>query len=280
MARAERGPWAQELNDLVRAFSGAYIFGVPLLFTMEMWWIGEYGDHWKLLAFLVLGLASNLALTYAAGFKRESTFRNTINQAVEATAVGIVAATVMLLVLNRIRPGDPLDSVLGMIVIQAVPLSIGASVANEVFGRWGEKRREGNSEGVQLKQWQELFSDVGATAIGGIFVGFSVAPTEEIPMLAAGLDYVHLALLVGFSLLLSYGIVFESGFDGGQPEGLFQRPITETTLAYVVSLLVAVVSLSLFSQIETGQPLQSVIEKTLVLGLPMTIGGAAGRLVI
>jgi putative integral membrane protein (TIGR02587 family) len=280
MARAERGPWAQELNDLVRAFSGAYIFGVPLLFTMEMWWIGEYGDRWKLLAFLVLGLASNLALTYAAGFKRETTFRNTINQAVEATAVGIVAATVMLLVLNRIRPGDPLHSVLGMIVIQAVPLSIGASVANEVFGRWGEKRREGNAEGVQLKQWQELFSDVGATAIGGIFVGFSIAPTEEIPMLAAGLDYFHLALLVGFSLLLSYGIVFESGFDGGQPEGLFQRPITETTLAYVVSLLVAVVSLYLFNQIETGQPLQSVIEQTLVLGLPITIGGAAGRLVI
>jgi putative integral membrane protein (TIGR02587 family) len=258
MARAERGPWAQELNDLVRAFSGAYIFGVPLLFTMEMWWIGEYGDRWK----------------------RETTFRNTINQAVEATAVGIVAATVMLLVLNRIRPGDPLHSVLGMIVIQAVPLSIGASVANEVFGRWGEKRREGNAEGVQLKQWQELFSDVGATAIGGIFVGFSVAPTEEIPMLAAGLDYFHLALLVGFSLLLSYGIVFESGFDGGQPEGLFQRPITETTLAYVVSLLVAAVSLYLFGQIETGQPLQSVIEQTLVLGLPMTIGGAAGRLVL
>jgi putative integral membrane protein (TIGR02587 family) len=280
MARAERGPWAQELNDLVRAFSGAYIFGVPLLFTMEMWWIGEYGDRWKLLAFLVLGLASNLALTYAAGFKRETTFRNTINQAVEATAVGIVAATVMLLVLNRIRPGDPLHSVLGMIVIQAVPLSIGASVANEVFGRWGEKRREGNAEGVQLKQWQELFSDVGATAIGGIFVGFSIAPTEEIPMLAAGLDYFHLALLVGFSLLLSYGIVFESGFDGGQPEGLFQRPITETTLAYVVSLLVAVVSLYLFNQIETGQPLQSVIEQTLVLGLPITIGGAAGRLVL
>ena len=280
MGRAERGPWAQELNDFVRAFSGAYIFGVPLLFTMEMWWIGEFGDRWKLLAFLGVGFVSNLALNYAAGFKRGTTFRSTIVQAVETMAVGIVAATATLLVLNRIRPGEPLDSVMGMIVIQAVPLSIGAAVANEVFGRRGEKRREGNSEGPQLTKWQELFSDVGATAIGGIFVGFSIAPTEEIPMLAAGLDHLHLALLVGFSLLLSYGIVFESGFDGGQPEGPFQRPITETTLAYVVSLLVAVVSLFLFNQVESGDPVRSVIEQTLVLGLPMTIGGAAGRLVI
>ena len=99
-------------------------------------------------------------------------------------------------------------------------------------------------------------------------------------MLATGLDYIHLAFLVAFSLLLSYGIVFESGFDRTQPEGLFQRPITETTLAYVVSLIVALLSLYLFNQIEPGDPLRSVIEQTLVLGLPMTIGGAAGRLVI
>ena len=280
MNRSGRDPWAQEVNDFVRAFSGAYIFGVPLLFTMEMWWIGEYGDGWKLLPFLGIGFGANVALNYAAGFKRERTWRDSIIEAVETMAVGIVAACAMLLVLNRIRPGDPLDSILGMIVVQAVPLSIGASVANELFGRRGEKRREGNSEGPKLKQWQELFSDVGATSIGSIFVGFAIAPTEEIPMLAAGLDYVHLVVLVAFSLLLSYGIVFESGFDGGQPEGLFQRPITETTLAYVISLLVAAVSLYLFNQVETGDPLQSVIEQTLVLGLPMTIGGAAGRLVI
>lgn len=117
---------------------------------MEMWWIGAYAELWKLLAFLGLALVANVGFTHAAGFKRESMFQSTINQAVDAVAVGIVAAIVMLLVLNRTQPGDPLDSVLGMIVIQAVPLSIGASVANEVFGRRGERQprqrrpRQGN----------------------------------------------------------------------------------------------------------------------------------------
>lgn len=278
------GGWGREIKDFARAFSGAYIFGIPLLFTMEMWWLGEYAALWKLLAFLLVALAANFGFSYAAGFKRETSLGSALQQAVEALAVGIVAATVMLLVLNRIQPGDPLDTIAGTIVIQAVPLSIGASVANEIFGRRGERQRQaedhGNSNEAGLKPWQELFSDLGATVIGGIFVGFSIAPTEEIPMLAAELDFGHLLALIGLSLLVSYASVFASGFDGAIPEGPFQKPLTETTLAYVVSLLVAGASLYFFNQIEPGDSLRAVVAQTLVLGLPTTIGGAAGRLVI
>lgn len=45
--------WANELDDFLRAFSGAFLFGVPLLFTMEMWWIGTYIEPWKALLFLL-----------------------------------------------------------------------------------------------------------------------------------------------------------------------------------------------------------------------------------
>lgn len=276
----ERGPWARELNDFVRAISGAYIFGIPLLFTMEMWWIGEYADRWKLIGFFVVACAANLGLNFVAGFKREREFHATVSQTIDAVAIGIVAATAMLFVLNRIRPGDPLDSIVGMVLIQAVPLSIGASVANEVFGRSGEKSREGDAHESRLNPWHEFFSDVGATAIGGVFIGFSIAPTEEVQMLAAGMGYWHMLALIAFTLLLSYGIVFASGFDRSPPEGLFQRPITETALAYVVSLLVSFVILYLFDQIVFGDPLQSTIEQVLVLGVPTTVGGAAGRLVV
>ncbi|HEV2108865.1 MAG TPA: TIGR02587 family membrane protein [Thermomicrobiales bacterium] len=279
MSRAELGSWARELDDFVRALSGAYIFGVPLLFTMEVWWIGTYADLWKLLAFLGVAFAANLGLTHAVGFKRETTFGTTINQAVDAVAVGIVAAFVMLLVLNRITLSDPLDSVLGKVVVQAVPLSIGASVANEILGQRGEKSRQGQ-EGRRPGAWRAFFSDVGATIIGGIFIGFSIAPTQEVPMLAAGLEYPHVLALIGFSLMVSYAIVFASGFDQQRSEGLFQRPITETTLAYLIALLVALVTLYFFDRIEIGDPLPFVVEQTLVLGFPTAVGGAAGRLVI
>jgi putative integral membrane protein (TIGR02587 family) len=274
------GAWAEERDDFIRAFSGAYIFGIPLLFTMEMWWIGQYADLWKLLIFLGLAFVANPGLTYAAGFKRRSTFGTTVNQAMDAVAVGIVAATIMLLLLNQIRLSEPLDSIVGKIVVQAVPLSIGASVANQIFGKRGEKSRQGESHGEPMGPWHSFFSDVGATIIGGIFIGFSIAPTDEVPMIAAALDYRHLVAVIAFSLVVSYMIVFASGFDQASPQGLFQRPFTETTLAYVVSLLVSFLALYLFDQIEIGDPLLSMLEETLVLGVPATVGGAAGRLVI
>ena len=273
--------WRDELDNFIRAFSGAFLFGMPLLFTMEMWWIGQYVDRWQLLTFLALALLANLGLTYVAGFKRHSTFVTTIDEAIDAVAVGIVGAVVVLLVLNRLDLAEPLDSLLGKIVIQAVPLSIGASVANQVFGRPGEKSRQGEeAEHHPLTPSKALFNDVGATMIGGIFVGFSIAPTEEIPMLAAALEGPHLLAVIGFSLLVSYAVVFASGFDQMPGQGLFQHPITETALAYLVSLLVALVTLYLFGQVRPGEPPGEALAQVLVLGLPMTIGGAAGRLVI
>lgn len=280
MMAGSRAAWSNEIHAFTRAFSGAYIFGIPLLFTMEMWWIGEYADRWKLLAFVVLALGANFGLSWVSGFRRESTVAGAVEEAIEAVAVGVVAATAMLLVLNRISWDEPLDSAIGIILIQSVPLSIGASVANEVFGRPGDRR--GNAHGAHrhLPAWQELLSDIGATIIGGFFIGFSIAPTEEIRMLASGLDLAHLLAIVGFTLLVSYAIVFASGFDRPTPGGPFQQPLSETALAYVVSLLVALVALYLFDQIDFGQPLQSVMQQAIVLGVPTTVGGAAGRLVV
>lgn len=276
----DRVGWRQEIHDFTRAFSGAYIFGIPLLFTMEMWWIGEYLDRWKLGAFLLVAFVANVGLSWAAGFKREYSFRSAVLQAVDVVAVGIIAATVMLFILNRISINDPIDAILGTIIIQAVPLSIGASVANEVFSNRGGDRQHGEDDDATETPWKALLNDVGATAVGGVFVGISIAPTEEIPMLAAGLSYPHLMAIVAFSLVISYAIVFASEFDNPQPTGLFQHPLTETTLAYVVSLVVSLVVLWLFDQVESGDPFQSIVEQTIVLAVPTTVGGAAGRLVI
>lgn len=284
-SRIERNPWAREVDNFARAFSGAYIFGVPLLFTMEMWWIGEHLDRRKLFAFLALAFVANLGLSYIAGFRyeridRRRSLRAAMDQAIDTVAVGIAAATIMLLVLNRLDLSGPLDRALGMIAIQAVPLSIGAAVANEVFGRPGERHRMGADVTADMGQVEGLVSDVGATIIGGLFVGFSITPTDEVPMIAAGLEAAHMLALVGFSLLVSYTIVFLSEFDTPRPKGLFQGPVTEMVLTYLVSLGVAVIALYLFDQIEITDPLTLTHQQTLVLGVPTTVGGAAGRLIV
>jgi putative integral membrane protein (TIGR02587 family) len=166
--------------------------------------------------------------------------------------------------------------VAGRIVLQAVPLSIGASVANSVFRRFSA----GQGGEDELPEGSGFLNDLGATIVGSVLIGFGIAPTDEGATLAAELDYAHLAAIVVLSLLLSYGIVFASGFDVGQGPGPFQKPLTETALSYLISLLVAAGILYLLDVIHSGTPLHLAFAMIIVLGLPATVGGAAGRLVI
>ena len=279
------GPWQRELDDFVRAFCGAFLFGMPLLFTMEMWWLGTFIGPWKLLALLALAFAANLGLARSADFRDEPprTRGRDVEQAIEAVAVGALASTVVLLVLNRIAPDDPLHVAVGRIVVQTVPLSIGASVAHVVFAP-GKGREDDARQRRPIGPWQATIRDLGATAAGAIFVGSSIAPTEEVFMLAAQLTYLHQLALIGFSLVLTYAIVFESGFDPARNRpreaGIFQSPLPETVLAYVVSLLVASAAIFLYNRAELADPAPYIVAQVLVLGLPTSIGGAAGRLVI
>ena len=38
----DKSHWAKEINDVVRGASGGFLFGIPVLYTMEVWGIGSY----------------------------------------------------------------------------------------------------------------------------------------------------------------------------------------------------------------------------------------------
>ena len=61
----------------------------------------------------------------------------------------------------------------------------------------------------------------------------------------------------------------------GQP-----GPFAETVGAYVISLSVAALALLFFQRIGPDQDWRTWLAWTVVLGLPATIGGAAGRLAV
>jgi putative integral membrane protein (TIGR02587 family) len=170
-----------------------------------------------------------------------------------------------------------------MVAVQAIPLSLGAMVANLVFDP-GSDRVHGSGGGDLGSPVRELLNDVGATFAGAIFIGFAIAPTEEIPMLASGLTSANLVAVVALSLVAGYLIVFASGFDpshhGVHQGGLFQRPFSETILAYVVSIVAAFVMLVAFGQVSLDDPELAVATKVLILAVPASIGGAAGRVVV
>jgi putative integral membrane protein (TIGR02587 family) len=285
----ERGSWRDEIHDLLRAASGGFIFAVPLLYTMEMWEIGVTAELWKLLLFLGVAFAINLGLAHShnGGFKEETDWFATVEQAVDTLAVGLVGGWLVLLVLNQISFSDPPEQSLGLVLAQAIPLSIGAAVAAAIFGPRGDRSRAGDDDDAEdeskaASAWHAFLSDIGATSLGAIFLAFSIAPTDEVSVLAVELTPRHQLAVVALSLLLSYMIVFVSGFSSTsrkQP-GPFQLPITETVLAYSLSLLISFGALFLFDRIDLADPPAHILTLVIVLGLPATVGGAAGRLVV
>ena len=283
--------WEQELEDLLRGLSGGFLIGVPLIYTMETWWIGKTATVVHTLAFLAIAYLVNLLFIIFAGFRRQEIGSSRpFADAAEATALALLASAVTLALLDQLERDQPLNVTLGMIAIDAMPVAFGVSVANHLLDRdRGRETPSGDGRGETddteaAHGMRAVLLDVGASFAGALFLSFNIAPTEEIPMLASEIPTLGLPLLIGFSLLLSYAIVFAAGFGGQtrrlQTVGPFQRPSTETVISYVTALVACFAMLWVFGQISFDMNWAVIYAYVVILGLPASIGAAAGRLAV
>jgi len=270
----------------LRGLTGGFLIGIPLIYTMETWQAGETIPLSRALVFVVCAYALNLAFVSFAGFHRaEPGSVRPIGDALEATALAIVAATASLTLLHQIEWETPVNVAIGRIAVNTLSISIGVSIANHLLGRRETRTGAGSGERDEPKHpsaGRAVALDLGAAFGGALFLSVSIAPTDEIPVLATEIPYAYLPVIILFSLAVSYGIVFVAGFGGEEERlrsaGPFQRPITETVIAYLMSLVTAAALLALFGQIDRETDWALIYAQIVILGLPAAIGGAAGRL--
>lgn len=285
-----RNPWVRELVDLARAAAGGMLFGIPLLYTMEVWWVGSTTEPAQSLGVLGVSFAIVMVLNRTSGFRRDRdvTWADAAIDAVEALAIGLLCVTFILVMLREITMATPLREGLGKIVYEATPFAIGIGFAHNFLrrGRAESDDSDGGDGGAKGSDGplRATLTDAGATVIGAVFIAFNIAPTDEIPMLAAAMSPGWQIGLMVTSLVVSYWIVFESGFASeeqrrNQP-GVLQHPVTETVASYALALLTAGTMLWFFQQFASGAPLSVELGYVVVLGLPAAVGGAAGRLAV
>lgn len=273
-----------ELRDQVRALSGALLFGIPLLYTMEVWWIGSHSNPRQLVLILAFTFAVVAVLGHVAGFRdeKDSTLADTLMDSVEAVAMGLFASLVVLIVIREVQPGTPPTEVLGKVVYHGVTASIGVALAAQFFQ--GSADSADDDDAAQQSELLGTVVDLGASAIGVAFVVSAIAPTDEVPMLAAATTPAWLLVVIAASLISSYAIVFVSGFANEEQRrlqpGVLQHPMTETVSAYIVALVVCTVALVVFQRIDLTDPYRVWLPQVVLLGLPGAIGGAAGRLAV
>ena len=304
--------WKTELEDLVRGASGGFLFGIPLLYTMEAWWIGSETNPPLMLGVLAFTFLIAFLLNRTDGFRqvKPDCPAQALRDSIDVIAIGAVCTAFVLILLQQITVSTPLDEALGKVVIEGMPFTIGAALAGstlltqnkvqpsdddsrsphrtspklKMIGRSPqpssqERARKSHPQHTRL---QQTLGSIGATLVGAIIIAFNIAPTDEVPMLAAAITAPWLLAMIGASLLISYCIVFVAGFTARQNrpyyQGLFRRPLSETLVSYLVSLLAAAFMLWLFHRLNFGHPWTLWLKQTIILGLPATVGGAAGRL--
>jgi putative integral membrane protein (TIGR02587 family) len=286
-------PWQAELDDLMRGMAGAFLFGAPFIYTMEVWWKGNFTSPPRMLLTLAVAYAALVALNVRGGFRAEqpSTWPRILTDSAEGLAIALATAALSLMLIRIVRLDTSLEANLGRVVMEALPFSIGVGIANNVLLKREKNGGESDdsSDDPAAHQWHDhawrgTLADAGATALGAVIVAASIAPTDEVPLIAAALSSPWLLAIVAASLLLSYVIVFEASFGSEQARraqpGLFQSPVSETLISYLISLLVSALMLWLFQPVRAADPPSLWLSYTIVLGLPATIGGAAGRLAV
>jgi putative integral membrane protein (TIGR02587 family) len=278
----------------VRAASGGLLFGAPLLFTMEVWWTGSHTDPMQMAAVILLGSLPLFVLNKTEGFRSQRDVR-TIDAAtdtIEALAVGLVVATTVLLVLNEISTATPLAEGLGKVIYESVPFCLGVGLGRHLLhgARAGGDDGDGGGDsggdtGADTGDDQAGpagLADVGAATLGAAFLALTIAPTDEVPMIASQTTPGRTLVFMAFSLVASYAIVFVADFGGQEArssdQGPFQAPLTETVVCYLVALVVAALLLWMFQRGVDSRA--DFLTRVVVLGLPASIGGAAGRLAV
>lgn len=287
MVRRKQNIFKSELNDIVRGACGGFLFGIPLLYTMEVWWVGSLVKPQLMMIAIALMFVVVFLLNKTEGFrKRQRRGRpyEAITDTIEAIAIGIICSALMLILLREITPETSLKESIGKIIFESVPFTFGVALANQFLGESNNNQQTSKNHAKHNNNLDATFADLGATLIGATVIAFNIAPTDEVPMIVAAVSAPWLLAIIAASLVISYAIVFQAGFSDQQKrkqqKGIFQRPLSETVVSYLVSLLASAFMLWFFHKLSLSDPGNIWLENSLILGLPATIGGAAGRLAI
>ena len=258
----------------MRAAGGAVLFSMPLLMTMEMWWLGFAMERAHLAIFLGVFFPLLVALSFISGFEETFDIKNDVVDALVAFAVAAVIALIMLSVFGAIGPALPAREVVGKIMVQTVPASIGALLAQSQLSEHGETRPE---------RANKYLLEIITMAAGALFLAFHVAPTEEIQLIAYRTTAFHSIGLIVLSLLCMDGFAYavettrRDRLSEDMPRfvGLLRYTVVGYAVAFLLSAFV-LWSFGRFADVWWGQ----VLMQTTVLAFPASIGATAARLIL
>ena len=269
----EKSEFSRFVTGLGRGVAGALFLALPMLMTMEMWYLGFYMARERLLLLLLLNIPLLILLAHRIGFEETATWREAIRDAIIAYGIGIVTSLVILVALGLLRHDMPASELVGKVALQSVPASIGAMLARSQLGHDDDEEEKETTYPGELMMM----------AAGALFLSLNIAPTDEMMVLAYRMTVWHALVVALLSILLMHGFVYAVSFIGGHelsPETPWWHGFVRFTLpGYVIALAISIFALWIFERLGDSSAVEIMLS-VVVLGFPASLGAAAARLIL
>ena len=269
--------------EYARGLAGGFLLSLPLLYTMEVWWQGFILDPLHMLAFVGITFVLLLGYNRFSGMRRDASFVEVIIDSVEELGIGIVMSALILLCLNKIWIGMPLEEALGKITIEAMTVAIGVSVGTaQLMNDDEDTGMDGDTKDEHKFDPRMFFEQIFVSFCGATLVGSSIAPTEEVLQIAVSSSTFHLLSLMTLSFCVIGAVLYMSNFKGADEiegdEPLVNR-LETVSVIYAISIASAFLLLWMYGQVSGVAP-AVVVSEAIVLAFVTSLGASAGRLLI
>jgi len=266
-------PGDESKREVGRAIGGAVIFGLPMMMTGEMWWLGFYIDPERLVVLILISIPVFVGISRIIGFRESRNLADNSLDVFVAYAFGFAVSGIVLLSLGVLSLDNSAGANLTSVMLQAVPASLGALLGRSEIGS-GEHDRTDE---------RNYFDEIMVMVVGALFLALNVAPTEEVVLISYQMSAWHTLSLLIFTLLVMhiFGIVgsYASGTKYEEAPVPFFSFYAYTCVAYLVALMLSLLVLWVFGRLDHSSPGQ-MLAVTQVLIFPAGIGAAASRLII
>lgn len=270
----------QFLTGLARGTAGALLFALPMLMTMEMWFLGLYINPWRLLLLCILNLPLLLLLARRIGFENIHSWGQAVRDAITAYGLGIAVSAAVLLLFGILNDQITVSTIISKIALQSVPASIGALLGRSQLGQHSDAHDEEEGEySGKTGYLHELFMMM----VGALFLNLNVAPTEEMILIAYKVTPYHILALCLLSVAIMHGFVYALHFKGShqlhEGQQWWQSFIRFTLPGYVIAIAISIYTLWTFERLDHTS-LSQIMSAAVILGVPASIGAASARLIL
>jgi putative integral membrane protein (TIGR02587 family) len=263
---------------LGRAIGGSIIFSLPMMMTMEMWWIGFYISPMRLACLILFSLPLFYRISTMIGFRRSKTLWDNVIDVLVSYAVAFLTTGIVLSALGVIQWNMDPGSAYSILLLQAVPGSLGALLARNIVSE-GSK----SEDDAQEKEGRNYKDDLTILATGALFLAFNLAPTEEMVLLSYKMTTWHALVLLLLTLIVMHAFAVAS--SRCSPTQLSSWPIhwrifvRITSSGYLIAFLISFFMLWVFESL-ADKSFYNAVKGIIVLGFPAGIGAAASRMIL